>query len=135
MKDQNRTSVTEDGYSYLDPLVLQQRRHAAAVFIAVFVMILTSGFAAFYLYRPVKISSHQLIDIVEKNISSQISTDANVQFDDLQVTQMDDGFQVSGSVDAISPGGETGRFKFSCLVRRQRDGSWAPQKWEVTRQR
>ena len=135
MKDQNRTSVTEDGYSYLDPLVLQQRRYAAAVVIAVFLMILISGFAAFYLYRPVKISSQQLIDIVEKNISSQISTDANVQFDDLQVTQMDDGFQVSGSVDAISPGGETGRFRFSCLVRRQRDGSWAPQKWEVTRQR
>jgi hypothetical protein len=126
---------TDDGYSYLDPLVLQQRRYAVAVTIAVTILILVSAGAAYLMYRPVKVSNAQLVEIVQKAITSQISSQADLQFDNVQVRQRDEGYEVSGSVDAIAPGGETGRFRFTCVVRRQRDGAWAPVQWEVTRQR
>jgi hypothetical protein len=133
--DQSRSYSTGDGYSYLDPLVLQQRRYAVAVVIAVSVMVLVSGLAAFFLYRPVKVSQQQLIEIVEKAIEMQISSSSSLQFDDVRVTQRDEGYEVTGSVDAIAPGGETGRFRFTCLVQKRGDGAWTPNKWEVTRQR
>jgi hypothetical protein len=135
MHDFKPTTSEEDGYSYLDPLVLQQRRYTAAVAIAVAVLILISAGAAFFLYRPQRVTPQQLTEIVQKNIASQISSSTDLQFDEMQVRQKDEAYEVSGSVDAVSPGGETGRFRFSCLVRRQRDGSWAPGGWEVTRLR
>ena len=135
MSDEKRTFTKEEPYSYLDPLILQQRRYAAAVVIAVSILVLMSGFAAFFLNRPARIGSQQLIEIVERDIASQISTSADLQFDGVRVEQVDEGYRVSGSVDAVSAGGETGRFQFTCLVRKQGDGGWAPGKWEVTRLR
>jgi hypothetical protein len=125
----------KDQYSYPDPLVLQRRRQAVAAVAAVSVLVLVSGLAAFFLYRPAKASRQQVIQIVETAIQSQISSSANLEFDDVQVRQDDNGYEVSGSVDAISPGGETGRFRFTCLVQKRADGTWTPNKWEVTRLR
>jgi hypothetical protein len=135
MKDQTPSSSTGDGYRYLDPLILQQRRYTVAVVAAVSIMVLVSGLGAFFLNRPVRVTPQQLIEIVEKAIASQISSSADLQFDDIRVKQRDEGYEVTGSVDAIAPGGETGRFSFSCLVRKLGDGTWAPDKWEVTRLR
>ena len=126
---------TEDGYSYLDPLVLQQRRYTVAVIVAVTILLSVAAGAAFFLYRPARVTNQQLTEIVQKNIASQISSSADLQFDDMHVERREEGYAVSGSVDAVAPGGETGRFRFTCLVKKQRDGSWAPGRWEVTRQR
>src|SRR5437879_3582306 len=98
--------VQEDGYSYLDPLVLQQRRYKAAVGIAVAILMLVSAGAAFFLYRPVKVSQQQLIEIVEKSIASQINSSSDLQFDDVRAQRRDDAYEVTGSVDAVAPGGE-----------------------------
>jgi hypothetical protein len=135
MSDFKPTSEAEDGYSYLDPLVLQQRRYTVAVVVAVTILILVSSGAAFFLYRPQRVSPQQLTEIVQRDIASQIDSATDLQFDEMHVRQRDEGYEVSGSVDAVSPSGETGRFKFLCVVRRQRDGSWAPGGWEVTRLR
>jgi hypothetical protein len=115
--------------------VLQQRRYKWAVGIAVSILMLVSAGAAVFLYHPAKVSPQQLIQIVESSIASQITSSADLQFDEVRVAQRDDAYEVTGSVDAVAPGGETGRFKFVCLVSRQSDGSWAPGKWEVTRLR
>jgi hypothetical protein len=135
MTEDKSRSIQEDGYSYLDPLLLQQRRYKLAVGIAVSVLMLVAAGAAFFLYRPVKVSQQQLIEMVEKAIKSQINSSADLQFDDVRAERRDDAYEVTGSVDAVAPGGETGRFKFICLVMRQADGTWAPGKWEVTRLR
>jgi hypothetical protein len=133
--DEKTTSAPAHPYSDLDPLVLQRRRYIAAVAIAASVLLLVSVVAAFFLNRPGKITSQQLIDIVEKNIASQISSSADLQFDGVHVARKEEGYEITGSVDAVAPGGETGRFRFSCLVRKQGDGTWVPGKWEVARLR
>jgi hypothetical protein len=135
MKDDRISTSNDDGYSYLDPLILQQRRYTILVVGAVSILAVFAALAAYFLERPIPVKSEQLIAIVTSNIRSQIDTSADLQFDDLRVEpQGSDTYIVKGSVDAIS-GGETGRFKFSCLIRRGRDGAWMPNEWQVTRLR
>src|ERR1051326_7147980 len=109
-------------YHYLDPLVKQQRQYWIAVIVIGAILVVASIAAAIFLNRPQKLDNpQQLIDKVETIIRSQIDSRSDLQFDDLKVERRENMYLVTGSVDAIAITGDTGRFKFSCEVRRQTD--------------
>jgi hypothetical protein len=135
MSNGQPTSGAEDTSQYPDPGVLERRRYAAAVGIAMAVLLVVAASASYLLYRPAGANPRQMIEIVEKAIVSQIPAGSDLQFDAVQVAARDDGYEVTGFADAVVTGGETGRFRFSCLVRKREDGTWAPDRWEITRLR
>src|SRR5205823_1288776 len=118
--------------------VLRRRRERVLAVLAVVLVLGVAGTTAYYILRPNPVAPKELIRISQQAAREAVGLQYTYQFAGENETEIkpegNDTYVVIATGVAMTREGQARGFRFKCTVGRRLNGSWGPEKLELSPQ-